>query len=228
MANGTKKQVNDKINQTLRLTMLVAIPSCVGYFVLASPIMVLLYNDSGATPAYLLMLGSIVVVLYGMSSVSNSILHGLNQMTSPAKNAGISLVIHLIAFYIMMTVFRMNVYALVGGNIVFSLCMCILNQIKIRKVSGYRIDIIHTFVKPFIAAAIMGVATFGVHYLFDLLIGGRFIPTIVSILVAVAVYVVAVLKLGTLSEEDIKDLPMGVRLLKYCKKLQLLPETKAE
>ena len=106
--------------------------------------------------------------------------------------------------------------------------MCILNQIKIRKVSGYRIDVIHTFVKPFIAAAIMGAVTFGVHALFDLLIGGRFIPTVISILAAVAVYAVAVLKLGTLSEEDIKDLPMGVRLLKYCRKFHLLPEKEAE
>ena len=228
VANGTKQQVNDKINQTLRLTMLIAIPSCVGYFVLASPIMVLLYNDASATPAQLLMMGAVVVVLYGLSSVSNSILHGLNRMTAPAKNAGISLVVHLAAFCIMMTVFRMNVYALVGGNIVFSLCMCILNQIKIRKVSGYRIDVIHTFVKPFIAAAIMGAVTFGVHALFDLLIGGRFIPTVISILAAVAVYAVAVLKLGTLSEEDIKDLPMGVRLLKYCRKFHLLPEKEAE
>ena len=104
VANGTKQQVNDKINQTLRLTMLIAIPSCVGYFVLASPIMVLLYNDDSATPAQLLMMGSIVVVLYGLSSVSNSILHGLNRMTAPAKNAGISLVVHLAAFCIMMTV----------------------------------------------------------------------------------------------------------------------------
>ena len=44
--------------------------------------------------------------------------------------------IHLAAFVLMMTVFKMNVYALVGGNIVFALAMSILNLIKIRKVSG--------------------------------------------------------------------------------------------
>ncbi len=222
VANGTRRQVHAKINQTLRLTMVIAIPSCVGYFTLASPVMVLLYNDSSATPANLLMMGSIVVVLYGMSSVSNSILHGLNRMASPAKNAAISLAVHLVAFCIMMAVFRMNVYALVGGNIVFSLCMCILNQIKIRKVSGYRIDLIRTFVKPFIASAVMGVVTYAVHLVLDLAIGGRYIPTVLSILAAVIIYVVAVLKIGTLSENDIKDLPMGVRLLRYCRKFHLL------
>ena len=224
VANGTRKQVHSKINQTFRLTMVIAIPSCVGYFVLASPLMVLLYNDASATPAYLLMSGSIVVVLYGLSSVSNSVLHGLNHMTAPAKNAAAALGVHLVAFCIMMAGFRMNVYALVGGNIVFALCMCILNQLKIRKVSGYRIDLIRTFVKPFIAAAVMGVVTYAVHLVLDLLIGGRFIATTVSIFVAVAVYVFVVLRIGTLSEQDIRDLPMGVRLLRYCRKFHLLPE----
>ncbi len=226
IANGTKKQVHDKIGQTLRLTCVITIPCGMGFLVLASPLMVLLYNDATATPANLLMLGSVVVILYGMSSVSNSILHGLNHMTSPAKNAAVSLGIHLVAFCVMMIVFRMNVYALVCGNIVFALCMCILNQLKIRKVSGFKIDIIHTFVKPLAAAAIMGAVTYAVHLVLDLLIGGRFIATILSIIVAVAVYVVAVLKLGTLSEDDILALPMGARLLRGCKKLNLLPEEK--
>ena len=37
------------------------------------------------------------------------------------------------------------------------------------------------------------------------------------------VYVVVVLKIGTLSDDDIEALPMGVRLLSWCKKLHLLP-----
>ena len=223
VTNGTRKQVHSKINQTLRITMVVAIPSCIGYFVLASPIMVLLYNDRSTTPAHLLMMGSIVVVLYGLSSVTNSILHGLNYMTSPAKNAGVALVIHLAAFVLMMTVFKMNVYALVGGNIVFALAMSILNLIKIRKVSGFRMDLLSTFGKPFTAAAIMGVITYGVFRLFDLLVGGRVIPVLVSLIVAVLVYAVVLLKIGTLSEDDILDLPMGGKILRAAKKFHLMP-----
>ena len=225
---GTKKQVHNKINQTLRLTMVIAIPSCIGYFVLASPIMVLLYNDSSATPARLLMAGAIVVVLYGLSSVTNSILHGLNYMTSPAKNAAAALGIHLVAFVLMMTVFKMNVYALVGGNIVFALAMSILNLLKIRKVSGFKIDFVSTFGKPFAAAAVMGIVTFGVFRLFDTLIGGRVIPVCISLIVAILVYAVVMLKIGTLSEDDILDLPMGGRILRISKKFHLLPAVKVE
>lgn len=224
VATRSKKLVHAKIDQTLRLNMVITIPCGVGFLVLASPLMVLLYNDASATPAYLLMIGSVVVVLYSWASILNSILHGLNYISSPAKNAGIALVVHLIAFVIMMTVFKMNVYALAAGNIVFSLCMCWLDQRKVHKVCGFRINIMDTFIKPLIASAVMGVIAYLVYFGLDKLIGGRWIPICVTLAVAVVVYVVVVLKIGTLSEDDITALPMGVRLLRYCKKLHLLPQ----
>lgn len=223
VATRSRRLVHEKIDQTLRITMVITIPCGVGFLVLASPLMVLLYNDASRTPAYLLMLGSAVVVLYAWSSISNSILHGLNHISSPAKNACIALVVHLIAFVIMMTVFKMNVYALAAGNIVFAACMCWLNQRKVHKVCGFRMNIMDTFIKPFIASAVMGIVTYAVHLALDLLIGGRWIPTIIAIFAAMLVYVVVVLKIGTLSDEDIEALPMGARLLRLCRKLHLMP-----
>ena len=223
VATRSRKLVHEKIDQTLRLNMVITIPCGVGFLVLASPLMVLLYNDDGKTAAGLLMMGSIVVVLYAWASILNSILHGLNYISSPAKNAAIALVVHLIAFVIMMTVFRMNVYALAAGNIVFSLCMCWLDQRKVHKVCGFRINIRDTFLKPLAASAVMGVAAFLVWFGLDRLIGGRWIPVCAALVAAVAVYAAVVLKIGTLSEDDILALPMGARLLRYCRKLHLLP-----
>ncbi|HJA80542.1 MAG TPA: polysaccharide biosynthesis protein [Candidatus Mediterraneibacter intestinipullorum] len=224
VAIRSRRLVHEKIDQTLRLTMVITIPCGMGFLVLASPLMVLLYNDAGKTPAYLLMMGSVVVVLYGWSSISNSILHGLNHISSPAKNACAALVIHLAAFMAMMVAFKMNVYALAAGNIVFAACMCYFNQRKVHKVCGFRINVMDTFVKPLVASAVMGIVTYAVHLAMDLLVGGRWIPTIFAILTAVIVYVVVVLKIGTLSDEDIEALPMGARLLRLCRRLHLMPE----
>ena len=163
------------------------------------------------------------MVLYGWSSISNSILHGLNHISSPAKNACIALVVHLAAFVVMMTAFKMNVYALAAGNIVFAACMCWLNQRKVHKVCGFRMNIMDTFIKPLIASAVMGIVTYAAHLALDLLIGGRWIPTIIAIFIAMIVYVVVVLKIGTLSDEDIEALPMGARLLRLCRRLHLMP-----
>lgn len=225
---GAARKVSQKIDQTLRLTMLIAIPSCVGFIALASPLMVLLYNDSSKTPARLLMLGAVVIVLYGWATITNSVLHGLNHMSDPAKHAGISLVVHLVALVIMLAVFKLNVYALVGSNIVFAVCMCILNQTKIHKICGFKVDWMNTIGKPLAAAAVMGVVTYAVHFMLDHLIGGRVIPTVAAILVAVVVYFVVILKTGTVSPDDILALPMGGRLLSFVRKTGLLKESIAE
>lgn len=224
VTSNNKPQIYNKISQSLRFTMLIAIPCFVGFVVLASPLMVLLFGDSSSTPALLLAIGAVTLVFYCWSSVSNSILQGLDKMSVPARNSGISLVVHIVALLIMLIVFKWNIYALVGSNIVFSLCMCILNTRAIHKTCGYRVEKEKTIVRPLLAAVIMGVVTYAVHMILDLLIGGNAIPTILSILAAVAVYAVSVLKLGVLSEEDIYDLPKGRTVLRICRKFHLLPK----
>ena len=224
VARNDRPQIHHKINQSIRYTMLIAIPCFVGFVVLASPIMVLLFGDSSRTPALLLAVGAITLVFYCLSTVTNSILQGLDKISVPAKNAGISLVIHIVSLLIMLIVFKWNIYALVGSNIVFALCMCILNLRAIHKANGHRQEVEKTYVKPLLAAVIMGVVTYAVHLVLDLLIGGR-IPTILSILVAVVVYAVSILKLGALSPEDIRDLPQGRKILRVCMRLHLLPNS---
>lgn len=223
VAKKDRKLVHEKIAQTIRFTMIIAIPCFVGFIVLSSPLMVLLFNDESTTPAILLAVGAITVVLYSYSTISNSILQGLDEMGTPAKNAGISLVIHLIALFVMLVVFKWHIYALVGSNIVFSLCMCILNARAIRSTCGYHQELDRTLIKPLTAAVIMGICTYMVHLLLDLTVGGRFIATTVSILIAVVVYAISVLKLGVLSNKDLKELPQGQKIYRICKKYRLLP-----
>ena len=220
---GEKKKIHSKIDQSIRFTMLIAIPCFVGFVVLASPLMILLYNDAGTTPAWTLALGAVTVILYSWSTVSNSILQGLDEMVVPAKNAAISLAVHLAALLVMLIVFKWNIYALVLSNIVFSVCMCFLNARAIRRTCGYRQEIDKTFLKPLTAAVFMGIVTYLVHLLLDIFVGGRFVPTVIAILIAMPVYGVSILKLGVLSRGDIRALPRGNQIYQICKKLRLLP-----
>lgn len=223
VATGEKKVIYSKINQTIRFTMLIAIPCFVGFVVLASPLMVLLYNDASTVPAITLAMGAVTVILYSWSTVSNSILQGLDKMTVPAKNAGISLAVHLVALLLMLIIFKWSIYALVLSNIVFSLCMCLLNARAIHKACGYTQEIDRTFVRPLIAAVIMGIVTYVVYLILDILIGGRFIPTIFAVVSAILVYGISVLKLGVLSRNDLKALPQGQKIYQLCGRLHLLP-----
>ena len=133
------------------------------------------------------------------------------------------MLVGILFLFIMLVVFKMGIYALVGSNIVFSICMCFLNQRAISRACGYRQEIEFTFLRPLIAAGIMGVVTYVTYLCLDLLVGGRVIPASISILVAVIVYAATILRLRVLSPREIAGFPQGRRLLRLCRRLHLLP-----
>ena len=49
-------------------------------------------------------------------------------MMIPVRNAAIALVVHVVALFIMMVVFKWGIYAVVVSKIVFSACTCISNR----------------------------------------------------------------------------------------------------
>lgn len=221
ISRGDKELTLQRIHLTIRFTMITAIPCMIGYMVLSSPIMQLLYRDDSLTPALMLSIGSVSILFSGWSTVANGILQGLNHMRDPVKNGAISLVVHLISVVIMLVFFQWGIYSLAVGNIVFSVCMSWLNARCINKACGYKQEKDKTFLRPLTAAVIMGVVTYAVYLIMNQLFGNS-LATILSILVAAAVYVVAILKLGGLTEEELLEMPRGAVIVRICKKLHLL------
>jgi stage V sporulation protein B len=221
VASGTKKQVNEKINMVIRFSMVIAIPCAVGFLVMGEPILDLLYSGNIAIPAKMLQLGAITVVFYCLSTVTNGILQGVNKMTTPVKHGAISLVLHLIALFIMLVVFKWGIYAVVAGNIVFSFCMCILNSCALKRATKYTQEIQKTFIVPIEAAAIMGVITFAAFFGMNALLP-KAIATLVALVIAIAVYGVALIKLGALFPDEVKALPKGHKIYSLFVKLHLM------
>ncbi|MGN1267165.1 MAG: polysaccharide biosynthesis C-terminal domain-containing protein, partial [Dorea sp.] len=199
----------------------IAIPAAVGIGVLAKPILDLLfYTENNETGALMLQLGALSVVFYCLSTVTNAVLQGLDDMMTPVKSAAISLVIHVVALFIMMVVFKWGIYAVVLSKIVFSASACILNSHALRERIGYVQEKKRTFIIPAIASVIMGVVTLGVRLLVVLFIGER-IATIIALCVAVAVYAVSLVLLGGVTESEMIQMPKGRLLVNICKKVRL-------
>lgn len=218
-----KKQVHEKITLVIRVTMLIAIPSFLAFTALPKQILSLLYIGNVNIPANMLRLGAITVVFYCLSTVTNSILQGLNKMTTPVKHGAMSLGIHLVAVFIMLVFFKLGIYSLVVGNIVFSLSMCILNGRALKKIAKYEQEIKKTFLIPVEAAIVMGFVCAVGHYLLAIPLSDK-LATILIIPIAALVYGVSLLKFGGLSADEILALPKGATILRILEKLHLLRE----
>ncbi len=218
---GSRKQVHNKITTVTRFNMMIAIPCAVGFLILAKPIMDLLfYAEDNRMAALMLQLGAISVVFFCLSTVTNSVLQGLDDMMTPVKNAAISLLIHTLSLFLMLVVFKWNIYAVVISKIVFSGAICILNAHALRERIGYVQERKQTFVIPVFASGIMGAVTVVVHLIFELFAGAK-IATVISLFAAVFVYGAALVLLGGVTEEEMHDMPKGRTLVSICRKLHL-------
>ena len=223
VTTGNKKDINVKINMVIRFVMMFAIPCFVGFLVMAEPILDLLYNGNIDIPARMLQLGAITVVFYCMSTVTNAILQGVNKMTTPVKHGAISLVLHLIGLYIMLVFFKWGIFAVVAGNIIFSLSMCILNARALKKATKYKQEIERTFVVPLEAATIMGVVILVLRLLVGLVLP-KALMTLVVLMFAVVVYGISLIKLGGLTSDEVVALPKGAKIYKILLKMHLMKE----
>lgn len=223
VTTGNRKDINVKSNMVIRFVMMFAIPCFVGFLVMAEPILDLLYSGNIEIPARMLQLGAITVVFYCMSTVTNAILQGVNKMTTPVKHGAISLVLHLIALYIMLVFFKWGIYAVVAGNIIFSLSMCLLNAFALKRATRYKQEIERTFVIPLEAAAIMGVVILVLKLVLSLVLP-KAIMTLVVLVLAMAVYGISLIKLGGLTYGEIHALPKGAMIYKVLLKLHLMKE----
>lgn len=223
VATGDRKAIHSKIQLVIRFAMLIAIPSCIAFMAIPNQILSLLYVGNVDIPAKLLRIGAITVVFYCLSTVTNSILQGLNHMSTPVKHGAISLGVHLVTVVIMLVGFKWNIYSLVVGNIVFSLCMCILNGRALRRYAKYRQEVKKTFLLPFDAAVVMGLVLMIVYFVAAMVIPKK-LATILSIFIAICVYAVCLLKFGALTEDEIVALPKGRTLLRLFQRLRLIRE----
>ena len=222
VATGDRRMVKKKVAAAIRFSLLIAIPSAVGLTVLAGPVNNLLFSGDNDLAVQMTLYGSIAVVFYSVSTVTNAILQGIDRMRLPIVHALTALVLHLAAMEVMVLVFHMGIFFMVFANILFAVIMCFLNHRSIRKILGYRQEVKKTILLPAAASAVMGAAAVGVYKLIHLGIQSNAVCTLGAVAAAVAVYGVLLVKLGCLDEDELHQMPGGTRLLQVFRKLRLM------
>ena len=217
-----RKTLRSQIHSAYRFIMIFAFPCTVGLMVLAGPIMELLFADADDTSAMMLIIGSIAVIFYSISSLSNGLLQGINKLRIPVINAIIALVIHLVVLLVLMEFFYLNIYSVIIANAFYAALMCILNAIPLRKSTHARQNIKSTYLIPGIASVIMGVVVYGSYNLIMLISASNLISCIISIMLGAICYAVIMLLMRGITRHDLERIPKGEILVTLAEKLHLL------
>lgn len=223
-AQGDRVKTHHQVHVAVQTTMLISIPCAFGMFALAQPVTELLFpqKESLALAAALLRAISISVIFYALSTLTNAVLQGIGKVNAPVINAAAALAVQTVVLVILLVFTDLSLYALAVAMIVYSFLMCLLNNIAVRKALGYRQEIKKTFLKPVLAAIVMGVAAHYVYIMVYWFVPVNLVALLPSILVAMLIYFTLVIKTGALSEEELRGIPKGTMIVRVAKKLHLL------
>lgn len=223
-ATGDVKGTRSKVHTAILTTMLIAIPSMVGIFVLAEPVVSFLFPGQSNIPlaGALLRALSVTVVFYSLSTLTNAVLQGIGKVTAPVYHAAIALVVQTLVLIPCLIFTELNLYCIAIATIVYSFLMCVLNQRAVRKYLDYKQDMKKIFALPFLASVIMGIVAYFVYKLLFAVLKSNAVSLLISVAIAAFVYGILILKLRVLNKDDILAMPKGKKLAGILAKLHLI------
>lgn len=215
----------EKIGLSIKTTMIISIPCVVGLFVLARPVTGLLFHNTVEEEDLatgLLMALSLSIIFYALSTLTSQILQGLGKVSIPIVNAGVALALQTATAALLLLFTELDLYAIVIANTLYAGCICVLNQIAVRRAVGYRQEVVKTFLIPGLASACMGGVAWAVYEGLLMLTSSPKISVAIAICVAACVYFVMLLLFRGLSEQELRGFPKGYLLVKLAKKCRLM------
>lgn len=221
---GDKKEASIQINNSLKMLMIIVIPISFGMFVFSGPIMKFMYSKDGEweLAASLLRILSVNIIFTSISTLSNAVLQALGQAKKTVVNASIALVIQTIVFVLLLVFTNLGVYALATATVLYGVLMCFLNRQTVIKYLSYKKDIKTTYIWPIIASFFMVVIALGMYLLLYMFYPRNRIVLIITIMLAIIVYFISLVKLGGVSEKDLRKLPKGDIVVAFSKKCSIL------
>ncbi len=218
---GNRKEMRRKTENAIRMVMLICIPSAFGLTALGGPVLDLLNWNTDPSAPIMFLIGSAAVIFYGLSTLTNGILQGIDHMQIPVRNAVIALASHLVVLVVLVQFAGIHIYGAVISYMFFAFLMCILNGLAIHKYLHYRQEVKRTFLIPGVASLIMALAVWLLYTPLENLMGNK-PATLLCLVLAVLIYGFFVLFLRGITEEEMRAFPKGYLLVKVLKKIRLM------
>ena len=217
VAKKSYEQASAVSEDSIRIAAVLAMPMGVGLAVLAYPIMNVLYPDSNAAGSTLLAIMGISSVFVCLLLMENAILQsfGYERYTMYTLIAGG--VIKIAVNWFLVADPKINIYGAPVGTLVSYIAMCVIDYFVMLRVLKKAPNLIRTLVKPLTGSAVMGAGASAVYGVCSRVLGTAdrlhmALCMALSIIVAVAVYLVLAIATRMVTMEDMKLIPGGEKI----------------
>ena len=203
---------------SVRTMALIAMPCAAGLFVMAEPVIRLLCStyteDKIQLAATMLAILGLTVILNSLVLLLNAIMQAHGDVVTPVVNMLIGGIIKIIVNYILVGQPNLNIVGAPIGTFICYISITALDLIAMKRHISARPAIFKNIIRPGLASAIMGAATFMVYRVLSNAISSWKLACLLSLAFAVVLYAVLVVFLRCLTYEDCMLLPKGEKIAK--------------
>ena len=215
------RAVEGKILASLRVNLLIGLPSAVGMSVLAEPILKLLFPNS-SDGAYLLSISAFAIIFTGLTQTLSGILQGLGKVFVPALSLFAGAAVKVLMNFTLMPVPHINIRGAIYGTLACYMVSTLINMVVLKRNFRLNLDAYNNIIKPVAAAIVMGISAKYIYSWLLVALGSNAAATVVSVAASAVIFAVLVLLLGAVNAKDINALPFGENVGRMLVKARLL------
>lgn len=208
-------QLRDKINYSLRICFLVALPCAVGLGLLSDPIYGMLKFGKGS---FIMAYGSAVLILLSVMQIQSTILQGIGKLYIATLFSVTGIILKIATNYFMIAIPEINILGAVIGSMLGYAVPILLNQRIINRTLKGRIKLTSIAAKPAAASVFMGVFVFLTYSLLNLIstaAGGNYIydslAVVISVIAGAYYYLFGLILTKGISSRDLAILPAKLK-----------------
>ena len=223
-ASKNKMAIQSTVESTFRVVSIISMPCAFGIASLSVPILSLMFVDrvAVAATAPLLSVLALSVVFVSIAAVTNSMLQAQGQERKTVISTGCGILVKLVSSYILVGIPEIGRFGVPIGTFLLYFTVTAMNFYFLVKYTGIVPPIRRTFMKPFMASAIMAICTILIYMFLNNMMNGSRIATLLAILVGAVIYAILTLLFKTLKRDDVLLLPKGEKLYAAMKRKNLI------
>ncbi|WP_257346260.1 stage V sporulation protein B [Pseudalkalibacillus decolorationis] len=200
--------IERRLNQALRIAMLSGGISVVITYVLAVPLMDLMYGTPEVA-RYVKLMAPFFFFLYFQSPLQ-AVLQALDLAKAAMINSIVGAVVKILAIFALATQPDLGIMGAAIAIIINVILVTMLHFATIVKAISYTV-VVKDYIKGILAVTISG---FAVAWFYSSLHGTQLMNTLYSIIFAVLIYFILIITLKLLKKEDVHFIPILNKLIK--------------
>ena len=213
--------MRDRIGKAVRKLCIVVFPIAIYMAILANAAVTFVFADENAEVVSWIQKGAAVIVLYGFCFLFGQLLYRLHMIRELFFTTLLSLLIHVLAAYLLVQKAYLGAEGLVYSLIIFFAVYAALNFFFISRNLKYRQEWFGGVVFPAVAAGVSGVVVGLVNSLLLEQVGGG-LTVLIGVLTGLFFYVTFLMILRVIGEAELSRMPLGFFFIMLGKNIGVL------